>query len=101
MAKGNGDVKLNWVEIDPSSLNGECQKAYTGMKELYAKAAEFREKMEALFLKHHSDGAAKAYKSLHGAPEGELRLGSNFGKLSFTYDFAKGKSKVSKKAIKL
>lgn len=100
MTNGKKDeTKLNWVEVDKTSLHSECQKAYQAAAELSAKAAEFREKADALFLKHHTEDATSIYVEKFGKPEGTLRIGSLWGKLSFTFDPAQGR-KVSSKAVK-
>jgi len=60
-----------WIEIDPSTLDGDVLKAYKGYKDLYASMKAQRTAFEDAM-------AASA-----GVPEGKrMVFGYNFGKLS-------------------
>lgn len=82
--------KLDWREIDPSSLQPAVAKAYGEYKNMYAKAKEAREHFERL-----AEGAVKL-PATH-----RLVISYNFGRLSMAIDVAKSDTKASKKAVPL
>lgn len=81
MAKATFATKLEWIEIDPSSLAPEYRQAYEAYKAAYRAAKEARNAFEQSMQTE--------------APSGKrLVFGYNFGKLSMALDDAKDAPKA-------